>query len=72
MTTAAVQRVQRKPGQLRPGSGLIRAASGAALLVLGDRGRGRAARALLGSVAGELVSSAICPIAVVPSGAGQD
>jgi nucleotide-binding universal stress UspA family protein len=48
----------------RPVAGLIRAAAGAGLLVVGDRGRGPIARALLGSVADGLVNHATCTVAV--------
>jgi len=47
--------------------GLLRAASGADLLVVGDRGRGLAATTVLGSVAQHMVGSVTCPIAVVKS-----
>ncbi|MDQ1646436.1 MAG: hypothetical protein QOJ50_2620 [Cryptosporangiaceae bacterium] len=53
-------------------TGLIRAAAGAALLVVGDRGQSRTARALLGSVTDELAGAAICPIAVIPSSGRED
>jgi len=47
--------------------GLLRAASGARLLVVGDRGRGLAASTVLGSVAQHMVGSVTCPVAVVKS-----
>jgi nucleotide-binding universal stress UspA family protein len=45
--------------------GLLRAAAGARLLVVGDRGRGPTARFVLGSVAHGAVDYAPCPVAVV-------
>jgi nucleotide-binding universal stress UspA family protein len=42
---------------------------GAALLVVGSRGRGRLESALRGSVSQELASRARCPVVIVPSGA---
>jgi nucleotide-binding universal stress UspA family protein len=47
--------------------GLLRAALGADLLVIGDRGRGLTSRSLLGSVTEEMVASATSPVAVVRS-----
>lgn len=48
----------------RPLPGLVRAAAGAGLLVVGDRGRAPIARAVLGSVADSLVAQATGVIAV--------
>lgn len=42
---------------------------GAAMLVVGSRGRGPLKRALLGSVSSELLRSSPCPVLVVPPGA---
>jgi|SRR5215207_3034037 len=50
-------------GRIEPG--LLRAANGARLLVVGDRGRGLATTAVLGSVAEHMVGSVTCPVAVV-------
>jgi nucleotide-binding universal stress UspA family protein len=47
--------------------GLLRAAAGARLLVVGDRGRGLAAATVLGSVAQHMVGSVTCPLVVVKS-----
>lgn len=48
-----------------PVPALLRAAAGARLLVVGDRGRGAVARMLLGSVSQGVVSRAAGPVAVV-------
>lgn len=56
-------RIARGPDE----AGLIlKAAADADLLVLGSRGRGRAAAALLGSVAARCTREAPCPVVVVP------
>jgi len=47
--------------------GLLRAASGARLLVVGNRGRSAAVRRFLGSVSHGAVDHAPCPVAVVPA-----
>ncbi|GAA4465351.1 universal stress protein [Phytohabitans houttuyneae] len=57
----------------RPLPGLLRAAHGSRLLVVGDRGRGQlgpAGRALFGSVAHGVVDGANGPVAVVRASAG--
>ena len=48
-----------------PAEVLLHAAAGAALLVLGSRGHGRFAEALLGSVAQHCVHHAHCPVLIV-------
>jgi nucleotide-binding universal stress UspA family protein len=48
-----------------PVPALLRAAAGARLLVVGDRGRDAAARVLLGSVSQGVVAHAARPVAVV-------
>jgi nucleotide-binding universal stress UspA family protein len=48
-----------------PLAGLLRAADGAALLCVGDRGRGPTTRALLGSVSHAAVDRAGCPVAIM-------
>lgn len=48
-----------------PATALLRASRGADLLVVGSRGRGRVAGALLGSVAFAVTSRAECPVVVV-------
>ncbi|MFV0131714.1 universal stress protein [Streptomyces sp. HMX87] len=53
----------------RPATLLAEAARNAALLVVGSRGRSGVKRLLLGSVSGEVLHTAECPVAVVP---GQD
>lgn len=52
-----------------PRSALLAAASGAQLLVLGDRGRGGLDDMLLGSVTQVMLQHAPCPVGVVHSGA---
>lgn len=51
----------------RPATALVRFASaaGAGLIVVGTHGRRGLARAIMGSVAGEVVSQATCPVLVV-------
>lgn len=48
-----------------PLPGLLRAATGAALLVVGDHGYGRIVRTLLGTVSDGALDAAGCPVAVV-------
>jgi nucleotide-binding universal stress UspA family protein len=49
-----------------PAAVLAEQARGAALLVVGSRGRGAAASLLLGSVSHKLAHHAPCPLAIVP------
>ena len=53
-----------------PVQGLLTAAEGASLLVVGARGRGGFSGLLLGAVSDQLVHHASCPVTVVRSGAG--
>ncbi|MET8451833.1 universal stress protein [Streptomyces sp. NPDC005209] len=50
-----------------PADVLLRAAEGAEALVVGSRGRGGFARALLGSVSGHVSQHASCPVVIVRS-----
>jgi len=50
---------------------LLDAARGAELLVVGSRGHGSLATALLGSVSGQCVHHATCPVVVVRDPAGE-
>lgn len=58
-------RVRRIVENGAPATALIRRAEGAGLLVVGSRGRGAMASALLGSVALHCVTHAPCPVLVV-------
>lgn len=49
----------------RPLPGLVRAAAGASLLVVGDHGHSAAVRAVLGTVSDGVLDAAQCPVAVV-------
>ena len=51
-----------------PAEVLLHAAAGADLLVLGSRGHGRFAEALLGSVAQHCVHHAHCPVLIIRDG----
>jgi nucleotide-binding universal stress UspA family protein len=75
MVDAAVAEGAPRPASVVPlsvedaaGAGLIGAASGADLLVVGSRGRGGFAALLVGSVSLHCLHEAPCPVAVVRSG----
>lgn len=55
-----------------PGEALVRLAAGADLLVVGTRGRGVVASAVLGSVSRHVLHHAPCPVVVVPAPHGPD
>jgi nucleotide-binding universal stress UspA family protein len=54
-----------------PAAAVLSAADGAALIVVGSRGRGATASALHGSVSSAVLRHAFCPVVVVPSGTGR-
>jgi nucleotide-binding universal stress UspA family protein len=61
--------VRRAVMRDRAGAALVRASDGAAMLVVGDRGRSLMARHLLGSVSRHVLMHARCTVAVVHGGA---
>lgn len=63
--------VERKLVEGDPADVLLREAAEADLLVVGSRGRGGIAAALLGSVSKHVVSHAECPVVVVKAPRGE-
>jgi nucleotide-binding universal stress UspA family protein len=61
----AAVRVRRLVGEGHPADVLLDAAEGADLLVVGSRGRGGFARAMLGSVSQDCTFHAHCPVVVI-------
>ncbi|OAH09877.1 universal stress protein [Streptomyces jeddahensis] len=59
--------VETRIEHTRPVRALLRAADGAALLVVGSHSRTGLRRLILGSVSGEVLHRATCPVAVVPT-----
>lgn len=81
---AANELVQRAVGELptdvqaegiavegSPAASLVDAARGAALLVVGSRGRGGFAGLVLGSTSHQVTAHASCPVLVVPTGSAS-
>jgi nucleotide-binding universal stress UspA family protein len=65
-TTGLVAPVERRVVDDRPSSALLEAAATASVVVVGSRGHGQIASALLGSVSDQVVHHATCPVVVVP------
>ena len=73
-TAALDERLRAEPRLLGGTAGwalLDQAATGLDLLVLGSRGHGSLRRALLGSVASQVVRAAPCPVVVLPRAAAS-
>ncbi|MFH8342331.1 universal stress protein [Streptomyces sp. AM6-12] len=63
----AAAEVRTRMAHGNPADILLRAAEGAEVLVVGSRGRGGFARALLGSVSQRVAAHAPCPVVIVRS-----
>jgi nucleotide-binding universal stress UspA family protein len=57
--------IERQLIEDAPGEGLVAAAAGADLVVVGSRGRGSFASAVLGSVSHHVIQHAPCPVVIV-------
>jgi nucleotide-binding universal stress UspA family protein len=55
-----------------PAEGLLSAAAGADMIVVGSRGAGGFTRLLMGSVAAQVTHHAHCPVVVVPAGTERE
>jgi nucleotide-binding universal stress UspA family protein len=66
--TAGVE-IERKLSTGSPAQALIHESKGAALLVVGSRGRGGFTGLLLGSVGQQVAQHARCPVVIVPAAA---
>lgn len=65
-STATAPRVTRSFDYAKPADALIQHAAAADLIVVGARGRGAIASAILGSVSNTVLHQAPCPIVVTP------
>lgn len=65
-TTRLIAPVERRAVADRPSTALLEAASLASVVVVGSRGHGQLASALLGSVSDQVSHHASCPVVVIP------
>ncbi|MGH1548785.1 universal stress protein [Leifsonia poae] len=59
-------RIEPRVVRQNPAAALVSAGAGAALLIVGTRGRGRVAAAMLGSVSHDVLLNLPCPVLVTP------
>jgi nucleotide-binding universal stress UspA family protein len=71
LTTGSGVEVEGRLVEMSAADALIEASEGAEMLVVGSRGRGGIAAAVLGSVSSACVRHARCPVIVVPSPHGH-